>query len=204
MPRASWRGFLRLSLVSCPIYLSPATGLQRPWPAWRIFPRRSPRLAYRRQRSRSLPDRVWAGPRRSASANARTAAECARYCGFPDIGELVIGDHMGLALRLRQIAELDARHLLHLQQPRCDDPGVSCHDAALAVEQHRIGKSEFLDRCGYLDDLRFSGPGSWAVAAVSRRAPRVRHSARFRKITTRSSPSSARAPRRHCRLSTRR
>jgi DNA end-binding protein Ku len=25
MPRASWRGFLRLSLVSCPIYLSAAT-----------------------------------------------------------------------------------------------------------------------------------------------------------------------------------
>jgi len=25
MPRAIWRGFLRLSLVSCPIYLSPAT-----------------------------------------------------------------------------------------------------------------------------------------------------------------------------------
>src|SRR5260370_3642725 len=25
MPRASWRGFLRLSLVSCPIYVSPAT-----------------------------------------------------------------------------------------------------------------------------------------------------------------------------------
>src|SRR5438477_11491399 len=25
MPRASWRGFLRLSLLSCPIYLSPAT-----------------------------------------------------------------------------------------------------------------------------------------------------------------------------------
>src|SRR5262244_810343 len=25
MPRASWSGYLRLSLVSCPIYLSPAT-----------------------------------------------------------------------------------------------------------------------------------------------------------------------------------
>ena len=25
MPRASWRRFLRPSLVSCPIYLSPAT-----------------------------------------------------------------------------------------------------------------------------------------------------------------------------------
>ena len=25
MPRASWKGFLRLSLISCPVYLSPAT-----------------------------------------------------------------------------------------------------------------------------------------------------------------------------------
>jgi|SRR5690348_10163269 len=25
MPRASWKGFLRLSLVSCPVYLSPAS-----------------------------------------------------------------------------------------------------------------------------------------------------------------------------------
>ena len=25
MPRASWKGFLPLSLVSCPVYLSPAT-----------------------------------------------------------------------------------------------------------------------------------------------------------------------------------
>src|SRR6516164_652443 len=30
MPRASWRGFLRLSLVSCPIYLSPATSRTKP------------------------------------------------------------------------------------------------------------------------------------------------------------------------------
>ena len=30
MPRASWRGFLRLSLVSCPIYLSPATSPTKP------------------------------------------------------------------------------------------------------------------------------------------------------------------------------
>ena len=30
MPRASWRGFLRLSLVSCPIYLSPATTRMKP------------------------------------------------------------------------------------------------------------------------------------------------------------------------------
>ena len=30
MPRASWRGFLRLSLVSCPIYLSPAASRTNP------------------------------------------------------------------------------------------------------------------------------------------------------------------------------
>ena len=30
MPRASWRGYLRLSLVSCPIYLSPATAPAKP------------------------------------------------------------------------------------------------------------------------------------------------------------------------------
>src|SRR6185437_5351287 len=29
MPRASWKGFLRLSLVSCPIYLSPAATLTK-------------------------------------------------------------------------------------------------------------------------------------------------------------------------------
>jgi len=44
MPRASWKGFLRLSLVSCPVYLSPATSrtkairlnqvwVPRTWPA---------------------------------------------------------------------------------------------------------------------------------------------------------------------------
>jgi DNA end-binding protein Ku len=30
MPRASWRGFLRLSLVSCPVYLSPTTTRTKP------------------------------------------------------------------------------------------------------------------------------------------------------------------------------
>ena len=41
MPRASWRGHLRLSLVSCPIYLSPATARTRPirlHQVWRATP----------------------------------------------------------------------------------------------------------------------------------------------------------------------
>jgi DNA end-binding protein Ku len=41
MPRASWRGFLRLSLVSCPSYLSPATSRTKPTrlhQVWRPVP----------------------------------------------------------------------------------------------------------------------------------------------------------------------
>jgi hypothetical protein len=41
MPRASWRGFLRLSLESCPIYLSPATTRAKPFrlhQVWRPDP----------------------------------------------------------------------------------------------------------------------------------------------------------------------
>jgi non-homologous end joining protein Ku len=33
MPHANWKGFLRLSVVSCPIYLSPATTGSKPDPA---------------------------------------------------------------------------------------------------------------------------------------------------------------------------
>jgi DNA end-binding protein Ku len=45
MPRASWRGFLRLSLVSCPIYLSPATSRTKPirlHQVWRPAPVEEP------------------------------------------------------------------------------------------------------------------------------------------------------------------
>jgi hypothetical protein len=41
MPRASCRGFLRLSLVSCPIYLSPATTRTKPirlHQVWQLAP----------------------------------------------------------------------------------------------------------------------------------------------------------------------
>jgi hypothetical protein len=38
MPRASWRGFLRLSLVSCPVYLSPATTRTKPIRVWQPAP----------------------------------------------------------------------------------------------------------------------------------------------------------------------
>ena len=45
MPRASWRGHLRLSLVSCPVYLSPATARIKPirlHQVWRAASTREP------------------------------------------------------------------------------------------------------------------------------------------------------------------
>jgi DNA end-binding protein Ku len=45
MPRASWRGSLRLSLVSCPVYLSPATTRTKPirlHQVWRPAPAEEP------------------------------------------------------------------------------------------------------------------------------------------------------------------
>jgi non-homologous end joining protein Ku len=42
MPRASWRGFVRFSLVSCPIYLSPATTRTKPIRLHQVATKRRP------------------------------------------------------------------------------------------------------------------------------------------------------------------
>jgi DNA end-binding protein Ku len=73
MPRASWRGFLRLSLVSCPIYLSPATRRTKPirlHQVWQTTPVNKDEgdLAHRGERwSDSEPGGEWPGAARSPS-----------------------------------------------------------------------------------------------------------------------------------------
>jgi DNA end-binding protein Ku len=60
MPRASWRGFLRLSLVSCPIYLSPATSRAKPirlHQVWRPAPAEEADGAPPLVKGQELPDR---------------------------------------------------------------------------------------------------------------------------------------------------
>jgi DNA end-binding protein Ku len=52
MPRASWRGFLRLSLVSCPIYLSPVTSRTKPIRLHQVW-----RSALVEEPENALPDR---------------------------------------------------------------------------------------------------------------------------------------------------
>jgi DNA end-binding protein Ku len=57
MPRASWRGYLRLSLVSCPIYLSPATARTKPirlHQVWRATPADE---ASDQEREQDIPER---------------------------------------------------------------------------------------------------------------------------------------------------
>jgi len=60
MPRASWRGLLRLSLVSCPIYLSPATTRTKPIRLHQVWqPRRvaEPSALLDQDQSQDLPGR---------------------------------------------------------------------------------------------------------------------------------------------------
>jgi DNA end-binding protein Ku len=59
MPRASWRGHLRLSLVSCPVYLSPATARTKPvrlHQVWRAAPAEEPDEQPDRYRERDVTD----------------------------------------------------------------------------------------------------------------------------------------------------
>jgi len=76
MPRASWRGFLRLSLVSCPIYLSPATSRTKPirlHQVWRPASVEEPEDGFSDQvREKQLDDAVTrAGYYRPAFAHRR-------------------------------------------------------------------------------------------------------------------------------------
>ena len=69
MPRASWRGFLRLSLVTCPVYLSPATTRTKPIRLHQVWqPAPADGL------EDELPDRS-AGQQGSASSAPQLAAD---------------------------------------------------------------------------------------------------------------------------------
>jgi DNA end-binding protein Ku len=65
MPRASWRGHLRLSLVSCPVYLAPATARTKPirlHQVWRVAPAEEPDEQPDRYKERDVNDLRASGP----------------------------------------------------------------------------------------------------------------------------------------------
>jgi DNA end-binding protein Ku len=60
MPRASWRGYLRLSLVSCPIYLLPATARTKPvrlHQVWQTTPADQAGEVSDQERGQDVPER---------------------------------------------------------------------------------------------------------------------------------------------------
>src|SRR6516162_6675097 len=69
MPRATWRGLLRLSLVTCPVYLSPATTGTKPIRLYQVW-----QPAPVEVNEDALPDRS-AGQQGSASSAPQLAAD---------------------------------------------------------------------------------------------------------------------------------
>ena len=71
MPRTSWRGYLRLSLVSCPIYLSPATARTKPirlLQVWRAAPAEGGGDLADQVGGEDVPERPASGVRRDKAA----------------------------------------------------------------------------------------------------------------------------------------
>ena len=84
---------------------------------------------------------------------------------------VILGEHIGAALRRREVRQDDARHLVEAEQMGGEHPAVAGNNAVLFVDQHRVGEAKFADRGGDLRDLlvavraRVSGNGD------QRRAP---------------------------------
>ena len=69
------------------------------------------------------------------------------------LGQPVVGDHIGPALGLREMVEFDRRNLEHAKLLGRGDASVAGHDLAVATDQDRVGESELADRRGDLRDL---------------------------------------------------
>ena len=59
--------------------------------------------------------------------------------------QFVVGDDVGAFLRVAQVPQAQAWHVGPSQLPRGQHAPVAGDDAALAIDQHRIGKAELLD-----------------------------------------------------------
>ena len=71
-------------------------------------------------------------------------------------GELVVGDQVRPLLRLAEVLEPDHRHLGEPELARREQPAVAGEDAALLVDQDRVGPAELDHRGRDLIDLRLA------------------------------------------------
>ena len=77
-PRANWKGYLKLSLVSCAVALFPATTTREPCPLQHHQPRDRPSGALRRGRCRDRRRGAAGGPRQGLQGRWRAATSCWR------------------------------------------------------------------------------------------------------------------------------
>src|SRR6202043_194641 len=85
--------------------------------------------------------------------------------------QLVVGEHIGAALRRREVRQDDARHLVEAEQMRGEYPAVAGDNAVLFVDQHRVGEAKFADRRGDLRDLLVAVRARVSGVGDQRRAP---------------------------------
>jgi hypothetical protein len=85
--------------------------------------------------------------------------------------QLVVGEHIGAALRRREVRQDDARHLVEADQMRSKHPAGAGDNAVLFIDQHRVGKAKFADRGGDLGDLLVAVRARVTGVGDQRRAP---------------------------------
>ena len=69
-------------------------------------------------------------------------------------GQSVVSQHVGAALGRGEVGQLQRGHLGHAQLARGEEAAVAGDDAAVGVDQHRIGEAELGDAGGDLCHLR--------------------------------------------------
>ena len=84
------------------------------------------------------------------------------------LGQPVIGQHIGALLGLAHIGKPDRRHLIHTEQPGGCDSAMAGEDPAGLVDQDGVGEAEGADAVGDLPDLAL-GMGA-RIARVGRQA----------------------------------
>src|SRR5436309_15609650 len=85
--------------------------------------------------------------------------------------QLVVGEHIGAALRRREVRQDDARHLVEAEQMRSEHPAVAGNNAVLFVNQHRVGEAKFAHRGCELRDVLVAVSARVSGARDQRRAP---------------------------------
>ena len=83
--------------------------------------------------------------------------------------KLVVGDHIGAALRLGQVRQPERQDALNPEELCCLDPAMAGDDLVLIADEDRVGETEALDASGDLLDLLL-GVGA-SVFGVGRKFP---------------------------------